>query len=73
MKLKKYIENLIELSKENPESLNMDVVFANNEGDYFIKLGNNPTLGIFDQDSHEFQYEEDHEKGEINLNAICIN
>jgi len=80
MKLKQYIENLQKLAKENPESLDMDVVYAaDDEGNGYQKVVYAPTLGNLNGDfsgefySVESLREDGEEEEDYPINAVCIN
>jgi hypothetical protein len=77
MKLREYIENLNEFAKENPETLDMVVVYAkDSEGNGFESIYYTPNKGYFDQSENDFvdvaNYE-DRELDENDTNAVCIN
>lgn len=75
MTLKKYIENLNEFVKENPETLNMQVVTSSDdEGNSYNLVHFTPSKGIYkDREfiSHE-QYE-DWDREDSETNAVCVN
>ena len=82
MKFKEYIENLKKFAEENPETLELDVIYSkDDEGNGFNLVHvNQPTTGIFDGEyngeflSCEEDFEEMRADGEeVKINAICIN
>ena len=75
MKLREYIENLNEFVKENPETLDMIVVYAkDSEGNGFEEVYYTPNKGCFDPDERNFVDVENYEElDENDTNAVCIN
>lgn len=74
MKLKEYLENLQELVKTNPETLEMDVVYSKDaEGNGFDKIYDGPSIGVY----HDREFipldSEDYEYKKTEIRAICIN
>ena len=75
MTLKEFIENLNKFVKENPETLDMQVITSkDDEGNGFNLVHYSPTKGIFEK--REFipaeQYE-DEEREDEETNAVCVN
>ena len=75
MTLKEFIENLSKFVKENPETLEMQVVISKDgEGSGFNLVHYEPSKGIFK--GREFisseQYE-DYERKSSETNAVCVN
>lgn len=81
MKFKEYLENLNKLAQENPETLEMTVIYAkDDEGNGFQEINYEPSLGNFDHEYHgEFisksNIEEEPEEYDenIEINSICVN
>jgi hypothetical protein len=79
IKLKEYLENLNKMVEQNPEILELDVVYAkDDEGNYFEYIGYMPSLGKFCREDCEFiserQFNEfDLDEEEKIVNAICLN
>lgn len=82
MKFKQYLENLNKLAKENPETLEMIVIYAkDDEGNGYQEINYEPSVGNYDpEDSwggftpEENIKEEPEEYDEdIKMNSICIN
>ena len=75
MKLREYIENLNEFAKENPETLDMVVVYAkDSEGNGFESIHCTPSKGCFNQSENDFVDVENYEElDENDTNAVCIN
>ena len=75
MTLKEFIENLNKFVKENPETLEMQVVTSkDDEGNGFNLVYYKPSKGIFeDRDFISFEQYEDFERDENETNAVCVN
>jgi hypothetical protein len=75
MTLKEFIENLNKFVKENPETLEMQVVTSkDDEGNGFNLVHYEPSKGIFeDRDFISFEQYEDFERDENETNAVCVN
>jgi len=75
MTLQEYIENLVEFSKENPETLNMQVVTSrDDEGNGFNLVYYKPSKGIFeDRDFISEDSISDYERDTNDINAVCVN
>ena len=78
MKLKNYLANLNQMVKDNPELLELDVVYSkDDEGNAFHEVHYSPTLGKHeDWDFLEYNPKaEDPEDSceEEEINSICIN
>ena len=75
MTLKEFIENLNKFVKENPETLEMQVVTSkDDEGNGFNLVHYEPSKGIFeDRDFISFEQYEDFERTENETNAVCVN
>jgi hypothetical protein len=82
MKLKEYIEKLQELTKEKPETLEMDVIYAtDDEGNGYSDVYFGPTLGVFAESEfhsesnikEDAEYYEEMEMDMSTINAVCIN
>lgn len=75
MKLKEFLENLNNLVKEDPKSLDLEVIYSiDDEGNAFRSVYFEPTKGRFDSD--EFlsgDQLEERDRDESEINAICIN
>ena len=78
MKLRDYIENLNKFVEENPEALELEVIYSSDdEGNDFSRVHYTPSKGIFEGGYRgEFISLEQlddwcREKSEIN--AVCIN
>lgn len=76
MKLKEYLDNLNKMVKDNPELLEMNVIYSrDDEGNGFQEVYFTPTLGIF-KDGEFYSNEADFEEYGLkpdDKNAICIN
>lgn len=65
MKLQEYVDNLIKLIKDRPETAEFDVVTSrDDEGNGFTLVHYEPSVGHFE----EGEFEEEKE-----LNAVCVN
>ena len=78
MKLKEFIDNLNNFVTENPESLDLDVVYStDDEGNGYNKVNFEPCLGFYeDREFKSVAYDEEDEDVEIPLdeyNSVCIN
>lgn len=77
MKLREFIENLNELVKQYPESLDMEVVTSkDDEGNGYNGVCFSPSVGYYDEDERDFtslEMFEDYGIGDDELNAICVN
>jgi hypothetical protein len=75
MTLKEFMENLNEFIKENPETLDMEVITSkDDEGNGFNRVYFTPSKGIYeDNDFIPVNSYEDYERNEDETNAICIN
>ena len=68
MKFSKYLEQLNQLAKEQPETLDMDVIYAkDDEGNGFQQINYSPTVGEFDGAIGEY------DNCSKNKNAVCVN
>lgn len=66
MKLKNYIENLLLLSKENPDILEYEVIYSqDDEGNNYSTIHYAPVVGFYDNNEFD-SYSE-------TPNSICIN
>jgi hypothetical protein len=66
MKLKEYLEKLNKIAKDQPQTLDFEVISAiDDEGNGYNPIYFDPTLGEFEDG--DFQTETE------NFNAICIN
>jgi hypothetical protein len=75
MKLKEFIENLNEFVKENPETLDMEVVTSiDDEGNGYSFVHYTPSKGVYEDGEITFseQYEEDG-IDDSETNVVCIN
>jgi len=75
MTLKEYIEGLNNFAKENPDTLEMQVVTSGDiEGNGFFPVLFTPGKGIYEDgefiDEENYEYEE---REESETNAICVN
>ena len=75
MKLKTYIKNLNKFIKENPETLDMQVITSkDDEGNGFIFVHYGPSKGIFeDGEFISSEQYKDYEREENETNAVCVN
>ena len=75
MTLKEFIENLNKFVKENPETLEMQVVTSkDDEGNGFNLVHYEPSKGIFkDREFISSEQYEDYEREESETNAVCVN
>ena len=75
MKFKEYLDNLNKYAKENPDSLNYDVITSvDDEGNGYNLVHYAPSKGIFED--REFISEdglEDYNRDKVDLNSICVN
>ena len=75
MKFKEYLDNLNKYAKENPDSLNYDVITSvDDEGNGYNLVHYTPSKGIFKD--REFIPEdglEDYNRDKVDLNSICVN
>jgi hypothetical protein len=84
MKLKEYLENLNNFVKENPDALDLEVIYSSDdEGNDFQAVHYTPQMGIFEDllsDKAGYRGEfisseqlEDWDRSKDEINAICIN
>lgn len=80
MKLKQYLENLLNMVKENPLVLEYEVISSiDDEGNGYNTIYYSPTLGYYNEEDKEFYSKENIEEeseeynGNIEINAICVN
>lgn len=74
MKLKEFIENLSKMVKENPSTLDLDVVYSSDdEGNSYQKVGCGPSLGMLSDGEMMFIGEDEGECSESEVNVIVIN
>lgn len=75
MTLREYIENLNEFVKNNPETLEMQVITSkDDEGNGYNLVYYEPSKGIFeDGDFTSFDQYDDRERDEDETNAVCVN
>jgi len=75
MTLKEYIQNLNEFAKNNPETLEMQVITSkDDEGNGFNLVHYEPSKGIFeDGDFTSFEQYEEYERDETETNVVCVN
>ena len=75
MTLKEFIENLNNFVKENPETLEMQVVTSkDDEGNGFNLVHCEPSKGIFkDREFISAEQYEDYEREDSETNAVCVN
>lgn len=75
MTLKEFMENLNEFIKENPETLEMEVVTSkDDEGNGYNRVYYTPSKGMYeDGDFISFDSLEDYGKDEDEINAVCLN
>lgn len=75
MTLKEFIENLNKFVKENPETLEMQVVTSkDDEGNGFNLVQCEPSKGIFeDREFISSEQYEDYEREDSETNAVCVN
>ena len=75
MTLKQYIEMLQKFVEENPETLEFEVIYAeDDEGNGYGNIVYSPSKGVFDDG--EFYTEKNLEEGDYqpsDMNAVCIN
>jgi len=69
MKLKKYLEFLNNMVKDNPKALDYDVVYSSDdEGNAFSGVFYRPSVGYYDKDTLSFDG-----KSCRGNNSVCIN
>jgi hypothetical protein len=78
MKLKEYLENLNNFVKENPDALDLEVIYSSDdEGNDFQAVHYTPQMGIFEGGYRgEFissEQLEDWDRSKEEINAVCIN
>lgn len=82
MTFQEYLDNLVEVAREHPEYLKLQVVYAADDiGTFFSPLVNvTPEIGVFDKENETFDFYNEPDKiGEPivedikECNAICIN
>lgn len=75
MTLKEYIENLNEFVKENPETLNMQVVTSSDdEGNSYSLVHFTPSKGIYkNREFISYEQYEDWDREDSETNAVCVN
>jgi hypothetical protein len=76
MTLKQYIENLNEFVEKNPEALEFEVIYSeDDEGNGYNRIAYAPSKGVLDEDG-EFWSETNLSEGEFefsDMNVVCIN
>jgi hypothetical protein len=75
MTLKEFIKNLNEFVKENPETLDMQVITSkDDEGNGFNLVHYTPSKGIYkDREFISSEQYEDYERDGSETNAVCVN
>lgn len=75
MTLKVFIENLNKFVKENPETLDMQVITSkDDEGNSYNLVFYSPSKGIYENsDFISFGQYEDYEREVSETNAVCLN
>lgn len=74
MTLQQYINGLLELVKENPSTADMKVIYAiDDEGNAFHAVGNEPSLGYFENNEFSQPDCENEDDDDFEFNAVCIN
>jgi hypothetical protein len=75
MTLKEYIENLNQFVKENPQTLDMQVIASkDDEGNDYSAVYFTPSKGIYDGYSFiSSEVYEDFQRDSSQTNAVCIN
>ena len=75
MILKEFIKNLNEFVKENPETLEMQVITSkDDEGNSFDLIHYTPCKGIYENsDFISFELYDDYERDDSETNAVCVN
>jgi hypothetical protein len=74
MKLKKFIEQLQEFVKENPETVEMEVIYSHDdEGNCFQPVYFGPSKGYFEDNSFLTEDSCDEEDEYPGTNSVCIN
>jgi hypothetical protein len=75
MTLKEYIQNLNQFAKENPETLDMQVITSiDSEGNGFNLVYYSPSKGIYeDSEFITFELYEECGRNSSETNAVCIN
>jgi hypothetical protein len=83
MKLKDYLEGLVALVEERPETLEFDVVYSiDDEGNAFREIYWGPSVGKFDAPDFESEanmaenskdFPEEYKDEDMTPNSICIN
>lgn len=69
MKMKEFVDNCVQLLKDNPEIADFDVISSiNDEGNAFNEVTFTPTIGLFNDGDFD-----DVVESTSNLNAVCIN
>jgi len=73
MTLEKYIQGLNDFVKENPETLQLDVITSSDdEGNGYNYIYYQPSKGLYEDG--EFKSEDDFNyEGEYNINTVCVN
>lgn len=73
MKLKVFIANLKKIVKDNPQANNYEVIYSiDDEGSDFKTVFQYPSVGCYDPETHEFQFDDNSDESDDN-DAICIN
>jgi len=74
MKLKEYLEELNKIIEQNPEALEMEVIYAkDDEGNGYQKVNFSPSLGWADIRHYYIDYFEENGRTEEEPNCVCIN
>lgn len=70
MKFNKYLKQLNDFAKANPESLKLDVVYSgDNAGNSYHPMYYSPSMGNYKDDDYTMH----EEAPKLEKNAICIN
>ena len=71
MKLREYKEALEEMIKDNPQILDMDVIYSTDaECNFFDTVDWEPSVGVYE--NHEF-IERPHNRQDVGSNAVLLN
>lgn len=69
MKLKEYLKALKKLAKENPQTLEFDVIYSSDdEGNDFQKTVYTPTIGKYSEEERTYETNDLSE-----ANSVCLN
>lgn len=74
MTFKEYIEQLQRFAKENPETLEMNVITAKDpEGNGYNDIIFHPCVGVYEDGAFQIDELAEYGYSEDDINAVCVN